>query len=168
LSLLLNSPQDLEFKEPPVLENVDDTICTFNRKVVSVKTVKADGKGAYLRKGGSKKCYFYNGKNCQEAHLEENAVEERRFFVNSRTSNNATWSKHYVDNDSIFYVRRYYRYNKLNSFTQIIVEVEKHNQVPLDYFYVLYRWNKDALSREETLIGRHGNAKSPHAGTSVQ
>lgn len=166
--MLINNPEDFELKQPPILEKIDDSaICTFNRHVVPVQAVKADGNGAYNRKGASTRCFFFNGVACQSAHLEMNQVtNDHSYYINNRTSIDRTWTKQYVDKESIFHVRRYYRYNKLNAFNQMIVEVQKHDRAPLDYFYVLYRKNKDSIDNNdcEILMGRHGNAKNPHAG----
>ena len=163
--MLINNPEDFELKSPPIVESLEnDCMCTFNRKVLSVANVKADGNGAYCRKGGSKKCYFFNGSFCTEAHKVQDSID--LFYVNNRSCENQTWKKQFVDKESIFFVKRYYRYNKLNSFNQIIVEVQTHDQTFLDYFYVFYRRNKDKDSGdcESIAFGRHGNAKSPHAG----
>ena len=158
--MLINNPHEFELNLPPVMESLqNDYMCTFNRNVLSVANVKADSNGAYFRKGGSKKCYFFNGSFCKEAHKSIDG-----FYVNNRSCENQTWTKQFVDKESVFFVKRYYRYNKLNSFNQMIVEVQIHDQTFLDYFYVLYRKNKDSDDCETIAVGRHGNAKSPHAG----
>ena len=170
LGLLLNSPENLEQTSPPTSLEVDNFVCTLNRNKVSVADAKADGKGAYGRKGISTKCYFYNGALCQEAHKDEN----NNFFINKRTNENATWRKDFVDKESIFFLKRHYRYNKSNEFNQLIVEVQRYTKLPLDHFYVLYRRNKNSTSIDqerfddsssEIEISRHGNATNPHTGT---
>ena len=160
MELLLNNPKDFELKEPPEVSDVDNFMCTLNRNVVSIATVKADGKGAYGRRGASKKCYYYNGLKCQEAHVDQ----ENGFYINSRSSSSCTWKKIYVDKESIFFLKRHYRYNKHNLFGQMIVEVELYNNTPIDHYYVLYRWNNGEDKKGEILVARHGNARKPHTG----
>lgn len=143
---------------------MDNFVCTLNRNKISIADAKADGKGAYGRVGRSTKCYFYNGAFCREAQKDGNG----NFFVNKRTNINATWQKEFVDKESIFFLRRQYRYNKSNDFSQLIVEVLRHDQHPLDYFYVLYRRNKKSKIIDddctEIEMPRHGNATNPHTG----
>ena len=161
LAMLINNPQDYELKEPPIMETmVNNFLCTFNRNIVSLEKVKADGNGAYNRKGGVTKCYFYNGITCTEAHSSDNG-----FFINVRSGQSQTWKKETVDKESIFFIKRYYRYNKFNDFNQLIVQVAIYNRQLLDYYYVLYRRNKDARNDfDNIIVGRHGNATNPHAG----
>ncbi|XP_066914107.1 uncharacterized protein [Clytia hemisphaerica] len=161
LNLLVNKPEDFELDQPPTMDTmVDNLVCTFNRKRITLDSVKADGNGAYSRKGGVKKCFFYNGVKCTEAHKEGNDI----FFINVRSGENQTWKKENVDKESIFYIKRYYRYNKLNDFNQLIVEVQLYNFQWLDHYFVLYRKNKGSPDFDKIKMGRHGNATNPHAG----
>ena len=139
--MLLNKPEDLELEQPSIMDTmVNNLVCTFNRNKISVQNVKADGNGAYNRKGGVKKCFFYNGVKCTEAHKSKDAT----FFINVRSGENQTW--------------------RLNEFNQLIVEVQLHNLKWLDHYYVLYRKNKGSPDFDKIKMGRHGNATNPHAG----
>ena len=143
----------------------ENYMCTMNRKIVSLEAAKADGNRAYDRRGGSKRCYFFNGVTCQEAHCDDN----KNFYLNNRPKESNKWEKEFVDKESIFYIKRQYRYNKENSFNQMIVEVYLFDQHPLDYYYILYRKNKSQHSdtSDPIILTRHGNAKNPHTGNNL-
>ena len=110
--------------------------------------MKTDDCGAYSGKGGSVKCVYFDGKKSQQAYADP--ADKERFYINKRVADNRTWSKYYVPKESIFFAKRSYRYNKLNPFSQTIVEVQLHDHTPLDYFYVLYR--KTKISSREVQI----------------
>ena len=54
----------------------------------------------------------------------------------------STFWKEYVTKKDVYLVKRQYRYNKLNEFSQLIVEVMTEDAF-LDYYYILYRWLGD-------------------------
>ena len=84
------------------------------------------------------------------------------WYINWRESASATYSKKYIEAEKVFFVKRHYRY-KENTFTHMIAEVQRANEdEPLDYYYVLCRWNKNE-NNPDVCLNKHGNAKKPFA-----
>lgn len=133
-------------------------MCTVNRNVVKVPSMKADSCGAYDKRGNVKKHYFYLDNSCSVAHKDLNGG----FYINVRAKVNSTWSKSIVNSEHVYGLTRRYRYNKSNSLTHMIAEVELSDGKPLDYYYVLYRWKEG--SECDFQLSRHGNTSNPFQG----
>ena len=83
-----------------------------------------------------------------------------RWYINKRTTTSSTFRKECVAKKDVYLVKRQYRYNKLNDFLQLIVEVKRMTEdVFLDYYYVLHRWLGD--KQQQFSVGEHGNAPKP-------
>ena len=130
------------------------------------ESARADGNGAYIHTGSPKRHYYVkmeqgNMKECCTARA-ENGV----FYINIRQG--SRYVKQVVPNHEVFLLTRTYRKSKLNqNFIQMIATVKRaDNQDPLPYYVMSYRWNNTDPDFPPTFImGRHGNATKPHAGT---
>ena len=86
-----------------------------------------------------------------------------RWYINKRTTTSSTFRKEYVAKKDVYLVKRQYRYNKLNDFLQLIVEVKRMTEDAfLDYYYVSHRWLGD--KQQQFSVGEHGNAPKPFLG----
>lgn len=65
-----------------------------------------------------------------------------QWYVNKRTTTSSTFRKEYVAKKDVYLVKRQYRHNKLNDFSQLIVEVMTEDAF-LGCYYTLYRWLGD-------------------------
>ena len=149
--LLTSNPKDFEMLEKPKSININ-----------SIASIRADGNGSYSSKGNSSKAYFLDGELCQVAHRDTIG-----YFINHRASGNSTYSKKYVTSEKVYLLNRHYRY-KEDRYTHMIAEVQRSDAPkPLDYYYVLSRWNKKVVECErsqESLQSLHGNSKKIFPG----
>ena len=102
---LVNNPHNFKVAEKPVVEQTrkHNFMCTMNRKKIPIESAKADGNGAYNKKGNTRKFHFFNGSVCQKAHLEEHS---KRWYINVRGTANSTFQKEYVSSNQVFLVKR--------------------------------------------------------------
>lgn len=132
-------------------------MCTINRKKIVLSSARADGNGAYQKRGNVQKHVYYIKQVSQRARYSKS---KDRWYINKRTTTSSTFRKEYVAKKDVYLVKRQYRYNKLNDFLQLIVEVKRMTEdVFLDYYYVLHRWLGD--KQQQFSVGEHGNAPKP-------
>jgi len=136
-------------------------MCTVDRKKLKVHTMKADGTGAYTKKGNVKKYYHYFEGSCNIAHKNPDGS----FYINTRIQSNANWSKKHVNSVNVYRLMRQYRHNKNNNLSHLIAEIENSDGQLLDYYYVLYRWQGGDDNSEDFALSRHGNSIKPFQGT---
>ena len=160
MCVLLKSPQDIE-RSDKVTGIRTNFACTFHEDKVPINQVKkADGNGAYLYKGNPKRLYFFNDNQCVSCHFDR---DQEKYFINERI--NSRYQRKYVLSDYVFELQRTYHQSKLNpTFLRMMAfirPVDQDNHIP--YYFLSYQWT-DGVEKE-FLVGRHGNAKHPHAPT---
>jgi len=158
ISILLNTPEDLEYKEK-VSGTRKNFVCTFNEAVVPMESSKADGNGSYLSTGCLKRFYFTNDNNCTLAHFNSDL---NHYYINERLG--AKYCKKEVKPESVYELVRSYRQNKDNkTFMQMLATARRVDQSEiLPFYFMSYRWI-DGVEKE-FVVSRHGNAKHPHTG----
>jgi len=162
LKILTNTPQDFEVKEIPPLTS-ENSMFTLNRNVVPVATARADNNGSYGKKGNVTKYYYFDGKTCRIAQKSNNS-----FFINVKNVITGKFGPDPVDVDCMYSLKRCYRYNSANPFTQTIVEVKRVKEDKImDYYYVLYKWKTSNPEERVLHLPRHGNATNPFTGNLV-
>ena len=92
LGILVNNPLNFEVTEKPVVEQTrkHNFMCTMNRKKIPIGSEKADGNGAYNKKGNTRKFHCFNDSVYQKAHLEEHS---KRWYINVHATANSTFQK---------------------------------------------------------------------------
>ena len=71
INVLLNNPEELEFKQKPSAIR-EDRVFTLDSRKISMESASADDNGAYLSKGTAKKYFVFNENMCRTAHLGNN------------------------------------------------------------------------------------------------
>ena len=163
LGILVNSPQNFQAEEKPSTSETKkrNFMCTINRqKIASCVVCKSWWKWCYNKQGNAQKHLYYIKQVCQRAHYSKS---EDQWYINKRATTSSTFRKIYVAKKDVYLVKRQYRYNKLNDFSQLIVEIKRMTEDDvLDYYYVLYRWLGDKQQRFS--VRRHGNVQRPFLG----
>ena len=141
LGILINIAQDSYVaKKPSTSETkTNNFMSTIITKKIAVLPAGTDWNGVYNKRGNAQKYLYYIKQIFQRARFSK---PKDQWYFNKRTATSSTFWKEYVTKKDVYLVKRQYRYNKLNEFSQLIVEVMTEDAF-LDYYYILYRWLGD-------------------------